>query len=73
MTAEQGMSRKKGIVAMGRRLGELLYTLMKKGNVYEVRKNRGVKAHMRLLRRIYLRTTRIFSWIIMRLGRKKLR
>jgi hypothetical protein len=35
MTAEKGMSRKKGIVASNRRcgarrLGELLYTLMKK-------------------------------------------
>jgi transposase len=37
MTKVKGMSRKKAIVAIARRLGELLYTLQKKGEDYEVR------------------------------------
>jgi transposase len=38
MTEEKGISRKKAIVAVARRLGELLYTLMKNGTEYEPRK-----------------------------------
>jgi transposase len=38
MTAEKGISKKKAIVAIARRLSELLYTLMKNGTNYEVRK-----------------------------------
>jgi hypothetical protein len=37
MTKEQGKGKKKTIVAIARRLGELMYTLMKKGTEYEVR------------------------------------
>jgi transposase len=37
MTKVKGMSKKKTIVAIARRLGELLYTLQKKGEDYEVR------------------------------------
>jgi transposase len=37
MTGEQGKGKKKTIVALARRLGELMYTLMKKGTEYEVR------------------------------------
>jgi len=38
MTAEKGISKKKAIVAVARRMTELLYTLMKNGTNYEVRK-----------------------------------
>jgi transposase len=38
MTKEKGISKKKAIVAIARRLSELLYTLMKNGTYYEVRK-----------------------------------
>jgi len=38
MTGEKGISKKKAIVAIARRLSELLYTLMKNGTEYEVRK-----------------------------------
>ena len=38
MTKEKGISKKKAIVAIARRLSELLYTLMKNGTTYEVRK-----------------------------------
>jgi len=38
MTEEKGISKKKAIVAIARRLSELLYTLMKNGTSYEVRK-----------------------------------
>jgi len=38
MTEEKGISKKKAIVAIARRLSELLYTLMKNGTGYEVRK-----------------------------------
>jgi hypothetical protein len=37
MTKVKGMSKKKAIVAIARRLGELMYTLLKKGEDYEVR------------------------------------
>jgi transposase len=37
MTKEQGKGKKKTIVAIARRLGELMYTLMKEGTEYEVR------------------------------------
>jgi transposase len=37
MTEVKGMSKKKAIVAIALRLGELMYTLMKKGEDYEVR------------------------------------
>jgi transposase len=40
MTQEKGLSKKKAIVAIARRLSELLYTLMKNGTEYEVRKFR---------------------------------
>ena len=38
MTAEKGISKKKAIVAIARRLAELLYALMRDGTTYEVRK-----------------------------------
>jgi transposase len=38
MTAVKGISRKKAIAAAARRLGELLYTLLKQGTEYEPRK-----------------------------------
>jgi transposase len=38
MTGEKGIGKKKSIVAIARRLAELLYTLMKNGTAYEVRK-----------------------------------
>jgi transposase len=37
MTKEKGMGKKKAIVAIARRLGVLMYTLLKKGTEYEVR------------------------------------
>jgi transposase len=37
MTVEKGLGKKKAIVAIARRLGVLLYTLMKNGTTYEVR------------------------------------
>jgi transposase len=37
MTQEKGIGKKKAIVAIARRLGELMYTLLKKGTDYEVR------------------------------------
>jgi transposase len=40
MTREKGISKKKAIVAIARRLAELLYTLMKNGTYYEARKFR---------------------------------
>jgi len=40
MTIQKGISRKKTIVAIARRLSELLYTLMKNGTRYEVQKFR---------------------------------
>ena len=48
MTAENGKSKKKAIVAIARRLSELLYTLMKNKTRYEVRKFRsGTKIEKR--------------------------
>ncbi|MDR3138233.1 MAG: transposase, partial [Treponema sp.] len=41
MTAEKGIGKKKAIVAIARRLGVLLYTLLKKGTTYEVRPFKG--------------------------------
>jgi transposase len=41
MTQEKGIGKKKAIVAIARRLGVLLYTLMRKGTSYEVRHFRG--------------------------------
>jgi transposase len=38
MTVEKGVSRKKAIVAIARRLAELLYTMEKKGERYEVKR-----------------------------------
>jgi transposase len=43
MTKEKGISKKKAIVAIARRLSELLYTLMKNGTQYEVRRFRAEK------------------------------
>jgi len=43
MTAEKGISKKKAIVAIARRLAELLYTLMKNGTSYEVRRFKAEK------------------------------
>jgi len=40
MTKEKGISKKKAIVAIARRMSELLYTLMKNGTDYEVRRFR---------------------------------
>jgi hypothetical protein len=37
MTQEKGISKKKAIVAIARRMSELLYTLMKNGTEYELR------------------------------------
>ena len=41
MTGGKGIGKKKAIVAIARRLGVLLYTLMKRGTEYEVRHFRG--------------------------------
>jgi transposase len=41
---QKGISKKKTIVAIARRLSELLYTLMKNGTEYEVRKFKPEKA-----------------------------
>jgi transposase len=41
MTKEKGIGKKKAIVAIARRLGVLMYTLMKEGSEYEVRQFRG--------------------------------
>jgi hypothetical protein len=38
MTQEKGIGKKKTIVAIARRLSELLYTMMKNGTEYEARK-----------------------------------
>jgi transposase len=38
MTKEKGISKKKAIVAIARRLSELLYTMMKNGTCHELRK-----------------------------------
>jgi hypothetical protein len=43
MTQEKGKGKKKAIAAIGRRLGVLLYTLMKKGTRYEARRFRPEK------------------------------
>jgi hypothetical protein len=37
MTGEKGIGKKKAIVAIARRLGELMYTILKKKAEYEVR------------------------------------
>jgi hypothetical protein len=37
MTQKKGKGKKKAIVAIARRLGVLLYTLLKNGTTYEVR------------------------------------
>jgi hypothetical protein len=37
MTGEKGMGKKRAIVGIARRLGVLLYTLMKNGTSYEAR------------------------------------
>jgi hypothetical protein len=42
-TEEKGIGKKKAIVGIARRLGVLLYTLMKHGRSYEVRHFRGGK------------------------------
>jgi transposase len=44
MTKTKGVSRKKAVVAIARRLGELMYTLIKKGTVYEQRKFKAERA-----------------------------
>jgi transposase len=44
MTGKKGLGKKKAIVAIARKLAELLYTLMKNGTEYEVRKFGGGKA-----------------------------
>jgi transposase len=41
MTEEKGLGKKKAIVAIARRLAELLYTLLKQGTEYEVRRFSG--------------------------------
>lgn len=43
MTKEKGLGKKKSIVAIARRLAELLYTLLRNGTEYEVRKFSGGK------------------------------
>jgi transposase len=43
MTKEKGLGKKKAIVAIGRRLGELLWTLLRQGTEYEVRHFSGTK------------------------------
>jgi hypothetical protein len=40
MTKEKGMGKKKAIVAAARRLGVLLFTLLKDGTVYEAKRFR---------------------------------
>jgi len=43
MTREKGLGKKKAIVAIARRLGELLWTLLRQGTEYEVRHFSGYK------------------------------
>jgi transposase len=47
MTGEKGIGKKKAIVAVARRLGVLLYTLLKRGTRYEVRHFRAGKPDMK--------------------------
>jgi hypothetical protein len=44
MTKEKGVGKKKAIVAIARRLGELLWTVLRQGTDYEVRHFTGNKA-----------------------------
>jgi transposase len=44
MTQEKGLGKKKTIIAIARRLAELLYTLLRDGSEYEVRPFRGGKS-----------------------------
>jgi transposase len=44
MTREKGIGKKKSIIAIARRLAELMYTLLRDGSRYEVRKFRGGKS-----------------------------
>jgi len=46
MTEERGVSKKKAIVAVARRMSELLYALMKNGTEYEVRKFRAGQVNL---------------------------
>ena len=48
MTIEKSISKKKAIVAIARRLSELLYTLMKNGTGYEEREFRPGKGAEKL-------------------------
>jgi hypothetical protein len=49
MTGEKGMGKKKAIVAIARRLGVLLYTLLKNGTSYEVRHFNSGKPEVKVL------------------------
>jgi transposase len=49
MTKEQGKGKKKVIVGIARKLGILMWTLLKEGTEYEVRHFRGGKADMKAL------------------------
>jgi hypothetical protein len=49
MTKEKGIGKKKAIVAIARRLGVLLWSLMKDGGRYEVRHFRAGKADVKEL------------------------
>ncbi|MDR0997543.1 MAG: transposase, partial [Treponema sp.] len=49
MTKEKGMGKKKAIVAIARRLGVLLYTLLKNGTRYEVRHFRAGRPEVKAL------------------------
>jgi transposase len=44
MTKEKGLGKKKEIVAIARRLGELLWTLLRQGSEYEERPFTGSQA-----------------------------
>jgi transposase len=49
MTKEKGKGKKKAVVAVARKLGILMWTLLKKGTEYEVRHFRGGKAGVKAL------------------------
>ncbi|MDR2160213.1 MAG: hypothetical protein LBP23_09145 [Treponema sp.] len=49
MTREKGIGKKKAIVAVARRLGELIYTILKKRTDYEVRPLRAGRQSARTL------------------------
>jgi hypothetical protein len=48
-TSEQGLSKKKTIVAVGRRMAELMYSVLRNKSKYEPRKWKGIRDKMTVL------------------------